>query len=270
MSTLNPYAEIEKVPLYAPDNMKSRGYSVRLEDDDAESGWKEVGLVGQDYLLVPNRQVREMALEIAGQTGFEWNETKTFFDGKRFVYALAAEEALQAEVAVGDIVGLGMMFENSYDGSRKLGASLYVHRLACSNGMLIPQHFARVRFKHELASAHWEDDARRALSMVSGAGENLQRFADAARNLEATPLGSEALRMIRGELVPQLPITLWGKTVDRYLLHEDLTGWGLLNAGTNVLWHAEKTTMSDFSHNEYLTTQLIEHAHQISAAPALN
>lgn len=69
-------------------------------------------------------------------------------------------------MAVVDVVGLGIMFENSYDRIRKLGASLYVHRLACVNGMLIPQHFARVRFKHELASAHWGDDVAPSPSRV--------------------------------------------------------------------------------------------------------
>ncbi len=44
MSTLDPYAPIEKAPLYAADQMQSRGYSVRLEDPSAETGWKRTRL----------------------------------------------------------------------------------------------------------------------------------------------------------------------------------------------------------------------------------
>ncbi|HMB90717.1 MAG TPA: hypothetical protein VKP65_07710, partial [Rhodothermales bacterium] len=88
MRTIDPYVEIEKAPLFTPDQMQSRGYAVRIEDDKKDSGWREVGLVSEDYLLVPNRQVRDMALEIAGRSGEAWHESKVFFDGKRFLYGL--------------------------------------------------------------------------------------------------------------------------------------------------------------------------------------
>ena len=65
---------------------------------------------------------------------------------------------------------------------------------------------------------------------------------------------------VRQDVLPRLPVSLWGKVLDRFLLHEQLDGFGLLNAGTNVLWHDEKPTASTFSWNEYLTTGLVEHA----------
>lgn len=101
MKSIGPYAEIEKAPLFASDSMRSRGYSVRLAAPQASAGWREVGLVSADYLLVPNRQVRDMALEIATQTQMDWKETKVVFDGKRFVYTLIAEPKVYAEVRVG-------------------------------------------------------------------------------------------------------------------------------------------------------------------------
>ena len=264
MKNINPFVEIEKVPLFANDNMQSRGYSVRIECDASESGWKEVGLVSSDYLLVPNRQVRDMALEITDRSELSWEESKVFFDGKRFVYALVASPSISAEVQVGDILTLGLMFENSYDGSRKLAVSLFANRLVCSNGMLVPQYFTRKRFKHDSLSAGWEEEVHRALSMIQLAGAGLIRFAKVASYLTQYELGSEQLKHIRSNVLDRLPTGIWGKVMDQYLLSEDLTAWGLLNAGTFVSWHREKATIQDFNHNELISSKMIGFAQEIA------
>jgi len=258
-TTPSPYAEIEKVPLYASDQMQSRGYSVRIENPDADTGWEEVGLVSEDYLLVSNRQVRNMAQEIAHRTPLTWHEEKVFFDGKRFVYGLVTKEGARQEVSTGDVVSLGMLFENSYDGSRKLSSSLFAYRLACTNGMLMPDYFAQMRFRHERSSQGWEDEVERAMSMLSEADKGLERFANGAKQLHSLRIGSQELAALRSDVLSSVPITLWGKTVDRYLLHEEHTGWGLLNAGTNIVWHKGRS-MRDFTHNETFTQGLIRYA----------
>jgi len=242
--------------------MQSKGYSVRLENPDAEGGWQEVGIVSQDYLLVPNRQVRNMAQEIAGRTSLPWQEKKVFFDGKRFVYGLACREGITQRVSPGDIVGLGMLFENSYDGSRKLAASLFAYRLACSNGMLAPDYFARMRFKHTLSSEGWESDIERAMTMLGAAEEGLTTFAQGAKALHQMELGSRELQALRSGPLQDLPVTLWGKAMDQYLTAEEHTGWGLLNAGTELVWHEDngRATMSDFRYNETFTQGLIRYA----------
>ncbi len=257
MKQLNPYVEIEKVPLYANDYMQSKGYSVRIESPETLSGWQEVGLVSSDYLLVPNRQVRDMALEITDRSSLRWEESKVFFDGKRFLYALVAEPHVHAEVKVGDVLSLGLLFENSYDGSRRLSVSLFANRLICTNGMLAPQHFTRKRFKHDSLSAGWEDEVMRTISMIELAGAGLQRFAHAMRELATIRLGSIELTNIRRHVLDRLPTGHWGKVMDQYLLHEEPTAWGLLNAGTAVFWHNDKGTIQDFNHNEYVTSSLV-------------
>jgi len=153
-----------------------------------------------------------------------------------------------------------MLFENSYDGSRKLAANLFAYRLACTNGMLSPEHFARMRFRHTRSSQGWEEDVERAMGMLEGADEGLERFTEGARRLHGLVLGSQELEEIRREALEDLPVTLWGKTLDRYLLQEEHTGWGLLNAGTNLIWHKNGGTIRDFTHNETLTQGLIRYA----------
>jgi hypothetical protein len=256
---LDPYAPIEKVPLVTKDGMKSRGYTVRIEDPTAAVGWAEVGVVSEDYLLVPNRDVRTMADQITGQTGLSWKPSKQFFDGKRFVYALTTEcDRATAEVVPGDLLSLGLMFENSYDGSRRLAVNLFANRLACSNGMIVPQFFARLRFKHTAASAGWEAETRRALSMIGRAGEDLQRFARVARQLEDIDFSIREMETIRQRGLAKLPVSLWGRVIDRFLMHEEPSAWGFLNAGTNVFWHNEKASIQDFKHNATMNAAVLD------------
>lgn len=266
---LDPYAPIEKAPLYTDDRMRSRGFSVRLEEDGADEGWREVGLVSEDYLLVPNADVREMAYEIGARSGLRFEEARTFFDGRRYALALVAKsESVDVQggtktvTAVGDYVSLGLLFENSYDGSCRLSASLFAYRLACSNGMLASDLFARVRFRHSRESQGWEDELARSLAMLAGARSGLRRFARSASRLAGHGLGTAELATLRTGYLDRLPVTLWGKVVDRYLAHEAPTAWGLLNAGTHELWHTERMTRSDFGHNAYLTSNLIRYAYE--------
>ncbi|HIG73531.1 MAG TPA: DUF932 domain-containing protein [Bacteroidetes bacterium] len=266
---LDPYAPIEKAPLFAPDSMRSRGHSVRIEDASAEGGWREVGVVSPSYLLVPNAEVRRMAADVAAASGMAWSEDRVFFDGKRFLYALVADpEEVYAEVAVGDVLGVGLLFENSYDGSRRLGCSLFVHRLACANGMLAPDLMARLRFRHDRANAGWQDDLGRAMDALGAAPERLRAFARAAARLARYPVGSAELARLRHGPLARLPVSTWGRVADHYLANEEPTGWGVANAVTSVLWHADKPTLSDFAHNEAATTALVRYAADLPSRPA--
>lgn len=257
---LDPFAPIEKRSLFAPDGMRSRGYTVRIADADAPAGWRECGLVSEDYLLVKNAHVRDMLDDLAARTGLAFSHDKTWFDGKRFAYGLVARDDHLVEVRPGDAVALGLLARNSYDGSEALSVSAYVHRLVCRNGMVAPVLFRRVALKHTRQNAAWEEEAVRVLSALRHAEGGLRRFAEAARALseaEATPARLRALR--RGPL-GRLPVTLWGRSVDRLLLEEAHTLWGLTNAITALTWHGERVTAADFAHNAAAVSGLIEHA----------
>lgn len=268
---IDPYAPIEKAPLYARDAMKSRGYSVRLADPDAPVGWREVGVVSPSYLLVPNAEVRDMAADVAEASGLHWSEDRLFFDGRRYLYGLVADpETVYAEVVVGDVLGIGLLFENSYDGTRRLGASLYVHRLACANGMLAPQRLARVRFKHARGSASWRHDLAHTMKMLGAAPQLLSAFAASAARLARHDLGMPELAAIRKGPLSALPVSLWGRIVDRYLADGDTTGWGLLNAASATVWHNERPTVADYGHNETATAGLLHYADHLADLPLAN
>lgn len=257
---VDPYLHVEMRPLYAADAMRSHGRTVRITDTSDPSGFREVGLVSPDYVLVPNADVRDLALEVAARSGLGFEVEQTFFDGKRYALSLVSRDRGLVETRVGDYVGLGLRFENSYDGSTKLSASLFAYRLACKNGMLVPELFERVAFKHLRSISGWEDEVQRTLRMVGSSAAGLERFAHAARALASMRVGAGRLREIRQEVLPKLPVTLWGKTIDRFLAHEQLDGFGLLNAVTNVTWHDPNPSASTYRHNEYATQQLVRYA----------
>ena len=257
---LDPYAEIEKRRLVTPDGMHSNGHTVRLADSSQPGGWRECGVVSPSYLLVENAAVRDLAYEVADRSGLGFENERTFFDGKRYGLYMAATEKGLVETTVGDFVGLGMSVVNSYDGSQKLQAALYVHRLACLNGMLVPDLLGRVAVRHDPSGVHWEDEVARVLAAVERAPERLYRFAEAARSLASMRVTASRLREIRAGALATMPVSLWGQTLDRLLAHEELTGWGLLNAATNVLWHAERPTAATYAHNESASSALVKYA----------
>ena len=72
---MNPYAEIRKVPLDY-QGVQSSAYSVQAYDKNSEKEileWNEVGTVSSNYLLVPNKDVRDMAIHIANESGMHFD-----------------------------------------------------------------------------------------------------------------------------------------------------------------------------------------------------
>lgn len=245
----DPYADIEVRSLFAPDGMKSKGYTVRRCDPAAPSGWTECGVVSEKYFAVANGDVRDIVHDIADRTGLRFSHDKTWFDGKRFAYGLVARDDRAVEVKPGDPVALGILARNSYDGSERLSVGAYVHRLACANGMIAPVLFRRIALKHERRNADWEGEVARVLSGIRHAEIGLRRFAEAARTLSEQRVTAARLRDLRGGPLAKIPVTLWGRAVDQLLLEEEHSLWGLTNALTALTWHGERVTHADFGHN---------------------
>ena len=130
---MNPYEPIRKVPLDY-NGIASSAYSVQT--DRGEDGWKEAGVVGKSYMLLPNIEVKQAADQVAEECNIDFVHDKTFFNGKQFMYSLRSSLPL-GEVKKDDDVALGMQFWNSYDGSKSFGYSLMLYRLVCTNGMTV-------------------------------------------------------------------------------------------------------------------------------------
>lgn len=259
-SKIDPFIEIRKERLVDRlSGAPSRSFGIWVPEPEADGGWRDMGTVSENYLLLTNREVRELSLEIAERSRVPYNESRIFWDGARFAHVIdfvGAEE----EVASGDSVGLSLITRTSYDRSWKYEAALMGKRFLCDNGLLSGEFFARVSFKHMGGSQEesWREVVREGLSVLAHGGENLERFVGGLRKLRSTPLTDEHLRALWIEV--KLGDSLMGKVMSRYVEHEESTLYGFLNAGSNVFWHNAKMTGSDFQHNDAFTTKLLAYA----------
>jgi len=264
-STLNPYGEIKKIPLVA-NGVQSSAYSIHLETPlDEKSNWKEVGVVGGDYLLVPNSDCVDMLHEITDKSGMHWKKNKEFFNGNQFMYSMTTDDITE-EVEVGDTIGLGIAVWNSYNGSKRFHYSFFANRLACLNGMTSKNYFFEKRFKHDNTSIEWEKEMDGIVNVMHNASQNLVDFTNACKSLsQLGGLNMTELHTIRSKHIPNLPVTTFGKIMDKYLLepeYETQTGWDFLNASTNLFWHNKKQTSADYTNNQYVTDGLLEYARE--------
>ena len=226
-------------------------------DTGIEEG-KGVGTVSNNYLLINNKDVKDVAWEIAEPSNLEWTEGKTFWDGKRFMYTLKTVDPV-GEVGVGDDIALGLQFWNSYDGSTAFSMRYMLYRLACLNGMTFNHEFQSHRFKHTPKSENWEEIITGHHDRIKGALRgDVKNVIAKMRNLTDVELTTDKLRKLRF-MMPTIPVNTWGNIMDRFLLEEPKkTGWDMLNAATNVTWHKEKQSKATLDQNAVLTETIME------------
>ena len=263
---MNPFAEIDVTPLYARDGMTSQGKSVRIADESAQTGWEEIGVVSSNYLLVHNAKVKNVVDQIAERSGItEWSPRKSFFDGRRFVYAITSDN-ISAEVAPGDVVRFGLIAYNSYDGSRALSVGAYAEHLICGNGMTSETHFTRFSFRHHRGNINWDEETTRAFNTIMpGSRGKLVRFAGTLSKLNRSELSTVNLKQLREDYLSDLSVNAWGKVVDRFLSHEKHNAFGLLDACTRVFWHNEKQSFGDYRNNSYVTDAMVDYSNKLNA-----
>ena len=265
---MNPYQEIRKVPLDF-NGIKSAAYAVQRWDDD-KNKWKEAGVVGQNYMLLENQEVKDIAEDITEKSDVNFELDKEFFNGKNFMLSYKAKDTLETkenliEREIGDL-NLGIQFWNSYDGSRSFGFSLMLYRLVCLNGMMSKQFLNNHRFRHAPGSEDWDDQLIKMVDSINygqdGNNIGLNKMVKGIALLNDYRVSSKNLGKIRHNYLKDIPTGTWGEITDSFLdpegeYHADTNGWGLLNSATDILWHKEKPTLASYNHNAIITDGLI-------------
>ena len=250
---MNPYLPIRKVPLDY-DGIQSSAFSVQMQKpNDTSFSWKEVGVVGNSYMLLPNEEVKNAAHQVAEECKIDFVHDKTFFNGRNFVYSMKSQH-VAGEVKAGDDVALGMQFWNSYDGSKAFGFAMMLYRLICTNGMMSKDHFNTYRFKHEPKSEDWGDSLEQVVTNINNLASGtlqLEQLINNLRKLNALDVTTDELGNLRHNFLQEIPVSIWGQIVDRFTFSskEDFSGWNLLNASTDLLWHRENPTITTYGQN---------------------
>lgn len=266
----NAYSPIQKEPLFSRSNdLQSSAWSVQLQkyNKDNVPYWDEVGTVGRDYLLVPNNEVNELSLNLTDNSRYVWDKDKLFFDGRRYFQSYTTKN-LTKEVKKGDDIGLGLAFQNSYDGSTAFSVTFFAMRLICKNGMISRTNMQSFRFRHDKNMDGFQDEVMSAIDFINSSEVPLERLTSGLRNMTEVPFDVNTLHEIRKKSFPTLPVTTFGKCVDKFLddydAHEFAQGhtslWDFYNACTNVLWHEKKITNAHFTQNSQITDSLLQYA----------
>lgn len=279
IKSLDPFTPVEIHELGYRDGGQSMARGIRIQtreaivEHDPATGdpvevepamWREIHNVSPSYQLFSNQEVVELANRLSSSTQIKWRQEKQFWNGKQFVLAMVAENGPVYEAQVGDHVGLGMMFENSYDGKISLGFSLFALRLVCKNGLRSRQYFRSYRFKHTIQQIEqFGKEFENCRQLMAAAPHDLKMFCEASQSLQRV-LSVDDLCAIRSKYLDagRISPTLWGKVVDKFMMEEEYqahTGWDLLNAGTNVLWHNPRQTLADFGNNTLFVDNLLEY-----------
>ena len=262
---LSPFVEIVKTPTFSENSGQRTGYAIEIEDDAAPHGFRHLGNVSESYMLMTNREVTDLACEVAEASGLPWSVGRAFFDGGRYAVVVDFGPDVSQDVSAAgdgsDPVGLSLVFRTSYDQSWRFEAALMGRRFLCDNGLLSGEFFGRVSFRHTTGSASddWRTVVRDGLRLVHRAPGDLAVFVRALRLLRRAQTSDRRLREALA-LFPQFGDSLVGKVLRRYAEHEEPTLFGLMQAGTNVLWHDPKQTAASWAHNDALVTGLVEYA----------
>ena len=265
---LDPFLEIEKVPLKTDLGGGSSAHSVRMVLNGKDT---EVGVVGANYLCVPNSKIAEVGSEIRSRSGMKWTESKVFFDGKVYRRTFVCDDGgLQTSVpVVGDIVALVMEEVNSYDSSLKAGIICYFMRLVCLNGMRSKAHQIGYEFRHSLNNINWENEIHQSVVQLTGHNPQLKlnMFSEACGKLQK-PIDFQELKVLskNPDYLGKLPTQQYGQIVRNMLVSQnypqsgsEFTAWDLLNSGTEILWHQKKITQGAIKNNALVVDGILQY-----------
>jgi hypothetical protein len=114
-------------------------------------------------------------------------------------------------------------------------------------------------FWHTKNNVNWANEISRATQVLRNqSGSRLQSFAEACGRLQK-PIELQDVANIRENYLSKLPTQQFGQMIDKYLIDKDYSAWGLLNAGTNVLWHSNKLTTANFNNNSLVVDGMLEY-----------
>jgi len=229
-TALSPFAPVELQPLQRTNGKGSSRQAVVLEP---EGEAKEVGIVSQDYRLVKNSEVVQVAEDLLGRTGIPVEEHQTLWNGKKFRQRYLLTQTT-GEVKVGDVVACTLDAINSYDGSTTFGLEFNAVRLVCSNGMILSFMLGGFRFKH-WGSKDFDRELRAAARQLDRVSNRLHMVLPMLVDLTHKRMRRADIQRFFRET--SLPITTQAKVFNGI---EDDTAWGVYNAATDVLTKQER------------------------------
>jgi len=220
----DPFLPVRKEQLYTSGNMPSTQYAVMLDD-------VEVGHVSENYQLVQNETVHQIALDVLSRSNMGFDDAGFIFDGKRYRQRWVLPD-LSVEPVKGDIVQLTFDVINSYDGSTTFGLAFNAQRLVCTNGMMCDFLLGGFKFRH-FDNDNFVDELDAAVDTLHNLSNKLEPLGTKIQRLIDQPIDRQAMQKTFTDL----------KLTDKlkaniFMSVEEDSAWGLYNACTHVLSQA--------------------------------
>lgn len=207
-------------------------------------GGEPVSVVSSKYLVVENQEVvdtMDKALRSSGlDLGEAWCDVR--FDGVRTLFNYNVPSVEIKVPQVGDIVRLRLQVRNSYDAGWSFTLTLASMRLACLNGMVLPNQKVRGMNQRHTQSLDIEQLIPRigcAASMMELASEQWGRWAaEAIDEAQADSIQRRYVGLPLDDAEKVTPtLTRVRDLSDRYFGELGRTKWGLYNALTHHATH---------------------------------
>ena len=191
---------------------------------------------GLTFRLIPNEVALEVANSVAAKRSFKQDRVE-YGKGGLSVYASYISEDRPKEVKVGDLVAVGFQMKNSIDGSTGYRFSGYTLRLACTNGMTVPEKgnaisLSKLSDMKQLISQ--ADDAMEPL--LVGLNEQLETY----RRWTQIDLNMQLANILAASLPRKyLPFVDFTKKSRAVVGFQHMTVWDAFNRITDPLTHTK-------------------------------
>lgn len=152
-----------------------------------------------DYKLVTNSEVKDMAAEVVENTGMDFRPlpsvhsnskaSSVFWNGRRFSQKWYTPDTAQS-VPGGSEMMLGMEVTNSYDGSCKVGIAFFAMHMLCANQFYSNNLMGRpYEFPHVNRGGELSDDFTGALNQIQEKASGFGRIGASMQKLSEKHIG---------------------------------------------------------------------------------
>lgn len=216
---------------------------VRLLDDQARA------FLSNRYRTIDNWDIAEVSIPVMSESGCEILSSNVDYNR---MHIKAATPKLTHEVKKGDVVQMGVVVSNSEVGQGSVKIEPFIYRLACLNGLVVPDaglrrfHVGRFAEELEMAQDVFRDETRQAddkAFMLKVRDVLLASFQENRFQAIVDQMTASTEQLIKKPVIKVVE-----EVVNRYRLSEsqgdsilqhlaaggDLTRWGLVNAVTRT------------------------------------
>jgi hypothetical protein len=230
-TTLFPVEEIPAIGTTglgkAHNPITNTGYKFIVREDTGQV----ISCMTNEYNLIKNEQVIDIASPIMNKYDAELKEVRTFSEGARSQWTWNFPNST-VDIGGGDFVNPTVTIRNSYDGSLEASATAGAFRLVCSNGMVIGIVLGRSSVKHSI----WTKDVDFEKIISSVVKKTGAIFTKDFPLLAETKVKTEDIASV----IKMFPEQYTDTVVNYMLGNEISTYWDLLNAATWVATHNMK------------------------------